>query len=133
MSPCRTAYEDPLCRQVESKKTAKSWGHTIIAIRPDGFVDGFADKAASVCATVKAAGPSVSRCPASGVCYPHPPRSSIYSPCIFFVESPRCLLWQVRLPGESSAKIAAERTAVGKVPVPKKVWEMILKTGTDGL
>ena len=57
--------------QVESKKTAKSWGHTVIAIRPDGFVDGFAEKAASICTTVKAAGPSV------------------------------------RLPGESSAKIAA--------------------------
>ena len=45
--------------QVESKKTAKSWGHTIIAIRPGGFVDGFEDKVSSVCATVKAAGPGV--------------------------------------------------------------------------
>ena len=45
--------------QVESKKTAKSWGHTIIAIQPDGLVDGFAAKVSSVCSTVKAAGPGV--------------------------------------------------------------------------
>ena len=49
--------------QVESKKTAKSWGHTIIAIQPGGLVDGFAAKVESVCSTVKAAGPGVVRLP----------------------------------------------------------------------
>lgn len=43
--------------EVESKKTAKSWGHTVIAIQPGGFVDGFEEKVASVCGTVKASGP----------------------------------------------------------------------------
>lgn len=45
--------------QCESKKAAKSWGHTMIAIRPDGLVDGFAEKAASVLSTVKASGPNI--------------------------------------------------------------------------
>merc|ERR1712187_826447 len=45
--------------QVDSKKAAKSWGHTVIAIQPGGFVDGFEEKVASVCGAVKAAGPSV--------------------------------------------------------------------------
>jgi LDH2 family malate/lactate/ureidoglycolate dehydrogenase len=45
--------------QVESKKAAKSWGHTFIAIRPDGLVDDFDEKAASIIATVKASGVTV--------------------------------------------------------------------------
>ena len=49
--------------QVSSKKEAKSWGHTIIAIKPEGFVDGFAEKCAATCAAVKAAGPDVVRLP----------------------------------------------------------------------
>jgi len=42
--------------QCESKKAAKSWGHTIIAIDPTGLVDDFEGKAASVLETVKASG-----------------------------------------------------------------------------
>jgi len=45
--------------QVESKKAAKSWGHTIIAIDPSALVDGFADKAAAVMGAVKASGPGI--------------------------------------------------------------------------
>jgi len=45
--------------QVESKEAAKSWGHTMLAIQPGGFVKGFEDKVASVCNAVKASGPSV--------------------------------------------------------------------------
>ena len=45
--------------QVESKKVAKNWGHTLIAIQPDLLVDDFESKAASVLAAVKASGPSI--------------------------------------------------------------------------
>ena len=45
--------------EVESKKMAKSWGHTFIAIRPDAFTDHFPRKASSVIATVKASGITV--------------------------------------------------------------------------
>jgi LDH2 family malate/lactate/ureidoglycolate dehydrogenase len=45
--------------EVESKKTAKSWGHTIIAIRPEILTDDFPRKAASVIAAVKASGENV--------------------------------------------------------------------------
>lgn len=45
--------------QVPSKKEAKSWGHTMIAIQPDALVDDFEGKAASIIATVKASGDSV--------------------------------------------------------------------------
>jgi LDH2 family malate/lactate/ureidoglycolate dehydrogenase len=45
--------------QCESKKQAKSWGHTFIAIRPDGLVDDFETKAASVILAVKASGPNI--------------------------------------------------------------------------
>lgn len=45
--------------QCESKKAAKNWGHTFIAIRPSGLVDGFEHKAASVLQAVKASGPGV--------------------------------------------------------------------------
>jgi len=45
--------------QVPSKKEAKSWGHTMIAIRPDAFVDDFEGKAASIIATVKASGDGI--------------------------------------------------------------------------
>ena len=45
--------------QVESKKTAKSWGHTFIAIQPAGLVDDFEGKAASILATVKASGAGI--------------------------------------------------------------------------
>mmetsp|Transcript_137171 Transcript_137171/g.273690 ORF Transcript_137171/g.273690 Transcript_137171/m.273690 type:complete len:337 (+) Transcript_137171:90-1100(+) len=45
--------------QVESKKTAKSWGHTVIAIKPGMLTDGFEEKAASICGTVKASGDNV--------------------------------------------------------------------------
>jgi LDH2 family malate/lactate/ureidoglycolate dehydrogenase len=45
--------------QCESKNAAKSWGHTFIAIRPDGLVDDFEGKAASVIQAVKASGPNI--------------------------------------------------------------------------
>ena len=45
--------------EVESKKTAKSWGHTVIAVRPELLTDDFPRKAASVIAAVKASGDAV--------------------------------------------------------------------------
>jgi len=45
--------------QCESKKVAKNWGHTLIAIQPEGLVDDFESKAASVLAAVKASGPNI--------------------------------------------------------------------------
>ena len=83
--------------QVESKKVAKSWGHTLIAIQPEGLVDDFAGKASSVLQAVKASGP------------------------------------KIRIPGESSAKIAAERKASGTMPIPAKIWESINLTAKEGL
>ena len=41
------------------KKEARNWGHTFVAIRPDALVDDFDAKASSICAAVKASGPSV--------------------------------------------------------------------------
>jgi len=84
--------------QCESKKTAKSWGHTLIAIRTAGLVDDFEAKAASVVETVKASGQN-----------------------------------QIRLPGESSTRIAAERAAAGTMPIPTKIWESIQHTAQHGL
>jgi len=45
--------------QCESKKLAKNWGHTLIAIQPSALVDDFESKAASVIAAVKASGPNI--------------------------------------------------------------------------
>jgi LDH2 family malate/lactate/ureidoglycolate dehydrogenase len=45
--------------EVESKKVAKSWGHTFIAIQPEALTDYFPRKAASIIATVKASGATV--------------------------------------------------------------------------
>ena len=45
--------------QVESKKLAKDWGHTFIAINPNHLVDNFEDKAASVIAAVKTSGENI--------------------------------------------------------------------------
>jgi LDH2 family malate/lactate/ureidoglycolate dehydrogenase len=45
--------------EVESKKAAKSWGHTMVAIRPELLTDDFPRKAASVIAAVKASGDAV--------------------------------------------------------------------------
>lgn len=45
--------------QVESKKVAKNWGHTFIAIRPSAMVDNFEEKVSSIIATVKASGDSI--------------------------------------------------------------------------
>ena len=39
----------------------------------------------------------------------------------------------IRIPGENSAKIAAERTKAGKLPIPAKIWESICATAKDGL
>lgn len=83
--------------QCESKKVAKSWGHTLIAIQPEALVDDFEAKAASVLAAVKASGPSI------------------------------------RLPGESSAKTAAQRTKEDALPIPTKIWESICHTAEHGL
>ena len=80
-----------------SKKEAKNWGHTFIAIRPDALVDDFDAKASSICAAVKASGPSV------------------------------------RIPGESSARTAADRRAAGEMPIPAKIWASIQNTAENGL
>jgi LDH2 family malate/lactate/ureidoglycolate dehydrogenase len=45
--------------KVRVQKKAKSWGHTFIAIRPDGLVDDFETKAAFVILAVKASGPAI--------------------------------------------------------------------------
>jgi len=45
--------------EVESKKVAKDWGHTFIAIRPGVLVDNFEEKSASVIAAVKASGNNI--------------------------------------------------------------------------
>ncbi len=45
--------------QCESKKAAKSWGHTFIAIQPSALVDDFDGKAASILAAVKASGAGI--------------------------------------------------------------------------
>ena len=111
--------------QCESKKTAKSWGHTVryhgsttvtgcinllvyircslyfmfqlIAIEPHGLVDDFESKAASVLSTVKTSGPSI------------------------------------RLPGEFSATQKQANIAAGTLPLPKAIWGSICKTATEGL
>ena len=44
---------------VPSKKDAKSWGHTMIAIQPDALVDDFPSKAASIISAVKASGDNI--------------------------------------------------------------------------
>jgi L-2-hydroxycarboxylate dehydrogenase (NAD+) len=45
--------------QVPSKREAKSWGHTMIAIQPNLLVDDFESKAASIIATVKNSGEGI--------------------------------------------------------------------------
>jgi delta1-piperideine-2-carboxylate reductase len=45
--------------QVESKKTAKSWGHTFICINPSMLVDDFQSKSASVIHAVKSSGKNI--------------------------------------------------------------------------
>lgn len=45
--------------QVESKRTAKNWGHLFIAIRPNALVDDFEAKTASIIQTVKESGEDV--------------------------------------------------------------------------
>ena len=45
--------------QCTSKKEAKNWGHTFIAIQPNRLVDDFESKAASIVATVKASGEGI--------------------------------------------------------------------------
>mmetsp|Transcript_62429 Transcript_62429/g.92770 ORF Transcript_62429/g.92770 Transcript_62429/m.92770 type:complete len:404 (+) Transcript_62429:8-1219(+) len=89
--------------QVESKKVAKSWGHTFIAIRPEDLVDDYDEKVASILETVKASGGGGGE---NGL---------------------------VRIPGENSAKIAAERRAVGYMPIPIQIWESIVETSQHGL
>merc|ERR1719203_370074 len=39
----------------------------------------------------------------------------------------------IRIPGENSAKIAAERRKAGIMPIPEKIWESILNTAENGL
>ena len=39
----------------------------------------------------------------------------------------------IRIPGESSAKIAAERLGADALPIPKQIWESICKTAEEGL
>lgn len=83
--------------QVESKKAAKSWGHTVLAVQPGMLVDGFPSRATSILETIKASGDDI------------------------------------RIPGERSAKIAAERTAAGVMPIPEKIWESICHTAKHGI
>lgn len=45
--------------ECESKKAAKNWGHTLIAIQPDALVDDFDRKAASIITAVKASGAGI--------------------------------------------------------------------------
>lgn len=45
--------------QVESKKAAKSWGHTFVAIQPNMLVDDYSSRAQSILDTVKASGDHV--------------------------------------------------------------------------
>jgi len=45
--------------QVPSKKEAKSWGHTMIAIRPNSLVNEFESKSASIINTVKESGSNI--------------------------------------------------------------------------
>jgi hypothetical protein len=45
--------------ECESKKVAKLWGHTFIAINPNALVDDFDGKAASIIATVEASGDGI--------------------------------------------------------------------------
>lgn len=45
--------------ECESKKVAKSWGHTMIAINPNALVDDFPSKADSIIAAVKASGDNI--------------------------------------------------------------------------
>lgn len=80
-----------------SKKDAKSWGHTFIAIRPGMLVDDYEAKVTAVLDAVRASGPGI------------------------------------RIPGERSAKTAAERTAAGEMPIPTKIWESIVRTAEFGL
>lgn len=85
--------------QCESKKAAKNWGHTLIAIQPEAFVDDFPAKAQSVMNAVKDSAPA----------------------------------GKIRLPGESSARIAAKRTSTGTLPIAKKIWDTICHTAEHGL
>lgn len=45
--------------QCESKKVAKSWGHTFIVIDPNALVDDFPSKVDSIIATVKSSGNNI--------------------------------------------------------------------------
>lgn len=65
--------------------------------QPEGLVDDFEGKSASVLAAVKASGANV------------------------------------RIPGERSAKMAAERAAADALPIPKRIWDSICKTAQEGL
>ena len=55
----RPSGSSSVSRMVVPKKEARNWGHTFVAIRPDALVDDFDAKASSICAAVKASGPSV--------------------------------------------------------------------------
>ena len=79
--------------QVDAKKTAKSWGHNVIAIDPTAMIDGFPARAASIIQTVASSHPD-----------------------------------GVRLPGDSSNAIADKNSKAGTIPVPKNVWDVIIKT-----
>lgn len=79
--------------QDEPKKTAKNWGHNVIAIDPEAMIDGFAARAASIIKTI-------AESHADGV----------------------------RLPGDSSIATNKKNMANGTIPVPKKIWDVILET-----
>lgn len=83
--------------EVPSKRAARSWGHTFVAIQPDLLTDDFPRKAASILAAVRASGE------------------------------------HVRIPGERSARTAAERRAAGVLPIPERIWDSIVRTAEHGL
>ena len=39
----------------------------------------------------------------------------------------------IRIPGETSSRVAEERRAAGKMPIPVGIWESICKTAEEGL
>ena len=45
--------------QVDSKRAAKNWGHTFIAIQPSAFVDDFPQRASSIIDTVQKSGDNI--------------------------------------------------------------------------
>ena len=112
--------------ECSSKKEAKSWGHTLIAIRPELLVDDFESKAVR-----RAARPP----PTAARKWPwtntHDARAVRSQTSV--IQAVKASGQSIRLPGEGSSKVAAERQAAGTMPIPTKIWESICKTAKEGL